>query len=78
MIKTKKQQNKIEYPGYRNGLAGSGIALTSLGKRENDLQKLSVWNETRKDKQWKRSWINHKKARTVIVPVTLKDEPSLR
>lgn len=36
MIKTKKQQNKTEYPGYRNGLAGNGNGLTSLGKREND------------------------------------------
>lgn len=78
MIKTKKQQNKTEYPGYRNGLAGNGIGLTSLGKRENDWRKLSVWNERRKDKQWKRSWINHKKARTVMVPATLKGEPSLR
>ena len=42
MIKNKEQQNKTEYPGYRNGLAGSGIGLTSLGKRKNGLQKLSV------------------------------------
>lgn len=35
-----KQQNNTEYPGYRNGLAGGGIGLTSLGERKEWLPEI--------------------------------------